>query len=288
MSRRGTLYLLPAPIADVPPEDVLPAGTLAVARRLDYFLAENAKSARACLKAIAHPRPLAELKIVQIGHTPDAARCDEWLRPLLAGTDAAVVSEAGCPGIADPGAELVARAHALELPVVPLVGPSALVLALMASGLNGQSFRFVGYLPQDATALAARLRALEAASRAGETQLFIETPYRNERLFAAALATCAPDTRLAIAVDLTAPGERIATHTIGQWRALPPSRRPPLARRPTVFALQAAAPVGGALNATPARLSGSRAGRPQTARPRGAPRGQTGSRGACTRPARAP
>ncbi|GMV60730.1 MAG: S-adenosylmethionine-dependent methyltransferase [Betaproteobacteria bacterium] len=239
MSGRGVLYLLPTPIAEVPADDVLPAGTLAIARRLAYFLAEDARSARAFLKAIAHPRPLAELKIVEIGHAPDPARCDEWLRPLLGGTDAAIVSEAGCPGIADPGAELVARAHALHLPVAPLVGPSALVLALMASGLNGQSFRFVGYLPQDAGALAARLRELENASRAGETQLFIETPYRNERLFAAALAACAAETRLTLAVDLTAPDARIATHTIAEWRALPDARRPSLHRRPAVFALLA-------------------------------------------------
>ncbi len=239
MSRRGTLYLLPTPIAEVPADNVLPAGTLAVARRLDCFLAESAKRARAFLKAIAHPRPLVQLRIVEIGHTPDPARCNEWLAPLLDGLDAAIVSEAGCPGIADPGAELVARAHALQLPVVPLVGPSALVLALMASGLNGQSFRFVGYLPQHAAALATRLRELEHDSRAGETQLFIETPYRNERLFAATLAACAPATRLTVAVDLTAPDARVATHTIAEWRALPEARRPALQRRPAVFALLA-------------------------------------------------
>jgi 16S rRNA (cytidine1402-2'-O)-methyltransferase len=239
MSGRGTLYLLPTPIAPVPAEDVLPAGTLAVARRLGCFLAESAKSARAFLKAIAHPRPIAQLRIVEIGHAPDPARCDEWLRPVIDGTDAAIVSEAGCPGVADPGAQLVARAHALQLPVVPLVGPSAPLLALMASGLNGQSFRFVGYLPQDALQLAARLRELENASRAGETQLFIETPYRNERLFAAALAACAPSTHLTLAVDLTAPAARIATRTIAQWRALPAAQRPALDRHPTVFALLA-------------------------------------------------
>lgn len=240
MSGRGTLYLLPTPIADVPAEDVLPAGTLAVARRLGCFFAESAKSARAFLKAIAHPRPLAELRIVEIGHAPDPARCDTWLRPLLDGVDAAIVSEAGCPGVADPGAQLVAGAHALQLPVVPLVGPSAPLLALMASGLNGQSFRFVGYLPRDARQLALRLRALESASRAGETQLFIETPYRNERLFASALAACASDTRLTLAVDLTAPAACIATRTIAQWRTLPAAQVPALDRHPAVFALLAA------------------------------------------------
>ncbi len=239
MSRRGALYLLPTPISSAPVEDVLPAGTISVARRVEYFLAENAKSARAFLKAIGHPRPLADLRIVEIGHAPDPARCDDWLRPTLHGADAAIVSEAGCPGIADPGAQLVARAHALALPVIPLVGPSALVLALMASGLNGQSFRFVGYLPQDAGALAARLRELEKVARTGETQLFIETPYRNERLLAAAVAACAPSTRLSVAVDLTGPHARVATHMIAEWRALPAANRPPLARRPAVFALLA-------------------------------------------------
>ncbi|MFN3566556.1 MAG: SAM-dependent methyltransferase [Burkholderiaceae bacterium] len=237
MSRPGTLYLLPTPIADVPAPDVLPARTVAVARRLDYFLAEDAKTARAFLKAVGHPRPLAALRIVEIGHAPDAARCADWLRPVVDGIDAAIVSEAGCPGVADPGAQLVAHAHALQLAVVPLVGPSALLLALMASGLNGQSFRFVGYLPRETGALARRLRELEEASRAGETQLFIETPYRNERLFAAAVSVCAPDTRLTLAVDLTAPDERIATRTIAQWRALSVAHRPALARRPAVFAL---------------------------------------------------
>jgi 16S rRNA (cytidine1402-2'-O)-methyltransferase len=240
MSRRGTLYLLPTPIAQVPADDVLPARTLAVARRLEYFLAEDAKSARAFLKAVAHPRPLAELRIAEIGHAPDPARSDEWLRPLLDGLDAGIVAEAGCPAVADPGANLVAHAHALQLPVVPLVGPSSLVLTLMASGLNGQAFRFVGYLPQDAALLAARLRELEQASRAGETQLFIETPYRNERLFDAVVSVCAPATRLALAVDLTAPDAFIATRTIAEWRAQPASRRPPLQRRPAVFALLAA------------------------------------------------
>lgn len=237
MSRPGTLYLLPTPIAEVPAADVLPARTLAVARRVDYFLAEDAKTARAFLKAVGHPRPVAGLRIVEIGHAPDAARCDDWLRPVVDGIDAAVLSEAGCPGVADPGAELVAHAHALQLPVVPLVGPSALLLALMASGLNGQSFRFVGYLPRETAALARRLRELDDASRAGETQLFIETPYRNERLFAAALSACAPETRLTVAVDLTAPDERIATRTIAQWRALPAAHRPTLTRHPAVFAL---------------------------------------------------
>ncbi len=235
----GMLYLLPAPLADRDVPAVLPPQTLEVARRLDLFFAESAKTTRAYLKAVAHPRPIAELEIIEIGHQPDAARIDGWLAKL--GTrDAAIVSEAGCPGIADPGAELVARAHALGIQVRPLVGPSALLLALMSSGLNGQAFRFVGYLPQDAAELAARLRELERASRSGETQVWIETPYRNDRMLDAVLANCAADTRLCVAVDLTAPTEAVNTRSIGGWKSLAPAQRPALHKRPAVFALLAA------------------------------------------------
>ncbi len=240
----GRLYLLPTPIANGPAEDVLPAATLAVARRVDYFLAENAKSARAALKAMAHPQPIAALTIIEIGHHPDPAEIDRWLAPLLDGRDAAIVSEAGCPGVADPGAQIVDRAHALGLSVQPLVGPSSLLLALMASGLNGQAFRFVGYLPHEAAALGARLRELEQQSRsraeAGETQLWIETPYRNERMLAAVLSTCQPTTRLTLAVDLTGAGEQVVTRHVAAWRSLPKEQLPPLHRVPAVFALLAA------------------------------------------------
>jgi 16S rRNA (cytidine1402-2'-O)-methyltransferase len=241
MSRApGRLYLLPALLGDTPAEDVLPQGTLAVARRIRYVLAENAKSARSLLKAIGHPAPIADIRIVEIGHAPDRTRIDEWLKPVLSeGLDAAVVSEAGCPGVADPGADLVARAHGLGISVHALVGPSSILLALMASGLNGQQFRFVGYLPREGEPLARTLRELERDSRRGETQLFIETPYRNERLFAAILEHCDPGTRLSIAVDLTSAGERTATHSVTAWSSLPLDQRPPLHRHPAVFALLA-------------------------------------------------
>jgi 16S rRNA (cytidine1402-2'-O)-methyltransferase len=239
---RGALFLLPTLLGETPPEAVLPAATLDLARRIDYFLAENAKSARAFLKAVGHPRAIGDLRIVEIGHRPDSAHIDAWLQPIVdEGRDAAVVSEAGCPGIADPGAEIVARAHARGVAVRPLVGPSSILLTLMASGLNGQRFRFVGYLPHDAGELAAALRALEHASRDGETQIFIETPYRNQRLLETILRTCAPTTRLTLAVELTTPRETVVTRTIDGWRALPPAQRPPLERRPTVFALAAPA-----------------------------------------------
>jgi len=236
----GTLYLLPTPLADGTAAAVLPEETLVVARRLDLFLAEDAKSARAFLKAAQHPEPIRQLRIVEIGHQPDAAAIDGWLEPIIEGCDAAIVSEAGCPGVADPGAQIVARAHARGIAVRPLVGPSAILLALMASGLNGQTFRFVGYLPQESAALAARLRELERESRGGETQLWIETPYRNDRMFEALLAHCAPETWVCLAIDLTASGETVMTRRVAEWQSLPPARRPALHKHPTVFALLAA------------------------------------------------
>lgn len=242
-TRPGTLFLLPTPLAEGTALDVLPPATLTVARRVSYFLAEDAKTARAFLKAVAHPRPLQELRIAEIGHQPDPAAADAWLQPIVEGLDAAIVAEAGCPGVADPGALIVARAHERGLPVQPLVGPSSLLLALMASGLNGQAFRFVGYLPQDAVALAARLGDLERDARRGETQLWIETPYRNDRMLDAVLARCAADSRLTLATDLTSATESVQTRSIAHWRAIVASARPTLHKRPTVFALLAATGV---------------------------------------------
>lgn len=237
----GSLLLLPTLLGDAPPERVLPSETLALARSTTVFLAENAKSARAFLKRIAHPRPIASLLVSEIGHEPDPRRFDEWLRPAIEGTDIALLSEAGCPAVADPGAALVARAHRLGLTVRPLVGPSSLLLALMAAGMSGQRFRFVGYLPHEAQALAAAIGGLERASRGEETQIFIETPYRNERLLQALLDHARPDTQLAVAVDLTTDAERILSLPVSAWKALPEGARPVLARRPAVYALMAAA-----------------------------------------------
>jgi 16S rRNA (cytidine1402-2'-O)-methyltransferase len=232
----GTMYLVPCPIAEGDVADMLPAGVLATTRQLDCFLAEDAKSARAFLKRIGHPLPLRDIEIVEIGHAPAADGVDRWLAPLLAGRDIGVLSEAGCPAVADPGAVLVAAAHERGLRVQPLVGPSSLLLALMASGLNGQRFRFHGYLPVAAAERAQRLQALERDARGGETQLFIETPYRSRALFDAIVQHCAPATRLALAVDVTGGSEYLRTRTVGQWRAGTP---PPLERRPAVFSLLA-------------------------------------------------
>jgi 16S rRNA (cytidine1402-2'-O)-methyltransferase len=234
----GTLYLLPCPIAAGSLHAALPSEVIALAQRLEHFLVEDAKTARAFLKELGHPTPMRELAIVEIGHAPRNEDIDAWLAPLAAGHDIGVVSEAGCPGIADPGGTLVAAAHARSIRVRPLVGPSSILLALMASGLEGQRFRFHGYLPIPAEQRAASLTSLERDSKSRrETQVFIETPYRSEAMFETVLATCAASTRLAVAADLTGPGEATAMRTVQQWNT---AAKPSLHRQPAVFCLLAA------------------------------------------------
>jgi 16S rRNA (cytidine1402-2'-O)-methyltransferase len=233
----ATLYLLPCPIAAGTLHASLPAEVIATARGLDHFLAEDAKTARAFLKEIGHPRAIRDLVIDEIGHAPRAADIDAWLAPIAGGRDAAIVSEAGCPAVADPGATIVAAAHARGIRVRPLVGPSSILLALMASGLEGQRFRFHGYLPVPADQRTASLKALERDSKARtETQVFIETPYRSASVFDAILAACAPSTRVAVAVDLTGAGEFVGMRTVQHWKA---GTAPALQRQPAVFCLLA-------------------------------------------------
>jgi len=234
--KRGQLYLVPTLLGPAPVAASLPEDVRALVCDLNAFVAESAKSARHFLKTIGYPRALAEVPIAELNeHTP-AAELPVLLAPARAGGRMGLLSEAGCPGVADPGASLVARAHAEGVQVVPLVGPSSLLLALMASGCNGQRFCFHGYLPVERAAREAAIRAVEAQSlREGSAQLFIETPYRNNRLLEALLAVCRPSTRLSLATDLTLPTELIATRRISEWR----NAVPDLDRRPTVFVLQA-------------------------------------------------
>ena len=233
----GTLYLIPVPLGHVSPEASLPAPVLQQIHHLTHFVVENAKSARAFLKAAGTAQALQDLHLAELNeHTrPDAL--NHLLAPLRAGHDLGLLSEAGCPAVADPGADLVALAQSEGFRVAPLIGPSSLLLALMASGLNGQRFAFQGYLPAKEGERAKSLRELEAESRKHrQTQIFIETPYRNRQLFDSILQTCQPETRITVATDLSLPGESVRTRTVKQWKNETP---PEIERRPTVFLLLA-------------------------------------------------
>ncbi len=233
------LFMLPVPIAEAPIDTVLPAAVIEEARQIEYFLAENAKSARAFLKEVNHPRPISELSIVEIGHEPDLAKLDEFLKPLQEGHDVAVVSEAGCPGVADPGSQLARRAMELGFTVTPLVGPSSIILALMASGLDGQHFRFCGYLPVKDDERSLAIQKLEKISSQGEgqgeTQIFIETPYRCNALLESLAQKCQPSTLITVASDLTGPQEFIQTKRAAEWKKSPVK----LPKLPAIFALLA-------------------------------------------------
>lgn len=233
----GTLYLIPVPLGPTPPTGSLPPGVLETIRPLTHFVVEQAKTARAFLKAAGTDSPLQELQLQELNEHTRPEALDALLAPLRAGHDVGLLSEAGCPAVADPGANLVARAQQENIRVAPLIGPSSLLLALMASGLNGQRFAFQGYLPAKEAERIKALRELEAESRKRrQTQLFIETPYRNRAMFDAVLQHCQPATRLTVATDLTLPGESVRTRTIAEWKKLPP---PDLERRPTVFLILA-------------------------------------------------
>ena len=218
----GTLYLIPNTLGDgdeAALELVLPAPVRAQTRKLGYFVGENAKSTRAFLKRVGTDRPIQEIEIAELNVNTPPAQIEALLKPILAGADGGLVSEAGCPAVADPGALLVERAHRRGVRVVPLVGPNSILLGLMASGLNGQSFAFHGYLPVDAVARGKHLRELEQTSRRGkQTQIFIETPYRNKALLETMRSTLAPSTRVCIAVDLTLPTEQVVSRAISDWK----------------------------------------------------------------------
>ncbi len=216
----GCLYLIPSNLAKpFAPSAILPADVISQALRLNHYIAENAKTARAFLKAIGIARPLAEVSIVELDKHMPQPQYAALLAPLLAGYDIGLVSEAGAPAVADPGALVVAAAHRAGITVKPLVGASSILLGLMASGLNGQTFAFHGYLPQEKNE---RIRAIQALERESKTrhmtQIFIETPYRNQPLFADLVATLSVNTRLCVAVNLTGNAETISTKTIAEWR----------------------------------------------------------------------
>lgn len=232
---RGRLYLIPTDLANGTVDAWAGPQLREAVKSLRHFVVEHPKTARQFLKSLGLPLPELELEVLDEHSGPDDAVA---LARLLESGDLGLLSEAGCPAIADPGAMLVEQAHRLGVRVIPLVGPSSIVMALMASGLNGQRFAFNGYLPQRSPEREQAIHRIEERSRReGESQIFIEAPYRNDQLLAALLATCNPATRLCLATDLTAAGEQVVSRTVGEWKKAVPK----LDRRPTVFLLLAGA-----------------------------------------------
>ena len=235
MAEKGVLYMIPCPISDsTGVYDVVPEANRRIMDALDYFIVENVRSARRFLSKARVSRRIEELEFVELNeHTVAGAAIQAMIKPIEEGRSAGVISEAGVPGVADPGALVVEACHRRGIRVVPLVGPSSILLAMMASGLNGQSFAFVGYLPVKPPERAKAIRSLERRAHSEQqSQIFIEAPYRNVKLAEQILEVCAPESRLTIACDITSPEEIILTKTIAEWRK---RGLPDIAKRPTIF-----------------------------------------------------
>lgn len=232
---QGKLYLIPTPLGE-PFEDnlhTIPAYVIEIIHSLDTFIAERAKTARHFIKATKQPIPLPNLTVLELDDKGQFADYEAITAVLKSGKSVGVLSEAGCPGIADPGATVVEWAHRQNIEVVPLVGPSSILLALMASGMNGQSFTFHGYISAKREDLGKDLKKLEeTAKRLNQTQIFIETPYRNGQMIETAFKTLSPNTRFGIAADLTTPPQYIAVKTIAEWKK---TKLPELHKHPVVF-----------------------------------------------------
>lgn len=231
----ATLYLIPCPISDdTAVADVTPAANQAIIDRLDYFIVENTRSARRFLSKSGYAKAIDEATFVELNeHTTSPTEIARMIEPLKAGRSAGVISEAGVPAVADPGQAVVELCHKHNIRVVPLVGPSSILMAVMASGLSGQSFAFNGYLPIKEPERSKTIKRLESRARTEhQSQLFIEAPYRNVKLLEQMLKSLNPDTRLCIACDITSKSEYIRTQTVAQWRK---SSLPDIQKRPTIF-----------------------------------------------------
>lgn len=229
------LYLIPVTLGETPVEQVLPSYNKDIILGIRHFIVEEVRTARRFLKQVEKSIDIDSLHFYPMGKHADEALFSRYLAPLREGQSVGVISEAGCPAVADPGANIVGIAQREGLKVVPLVGPSSILLAVMGSGFNGQSFAFHGYLPIEPAARAKKLKQLEARAHAeDQTQLFIETPFRNGKLLKDIFAACSPKTRLCIAAGLTTEHEYLRTKTIKEWKSVPP---PDLGKIPTIFAL---------------------------------------------------
>jgi 16S rRNA (cytidine1402-2'-O)-methyltransferase len=234
MGAPGKLYLLPVPIAEGKIEQNIPSYNFEVIRGLKFFIAEDAKTARRCLKQFGYTA-MENAEIVLLNEHSKAGDIHSLIKPLLDGYDTGLMSDAGCPGIADPGADVVRLAHQKNIQVVPMVGPSSVVLSIMASGFNGQNFAFVGYLPIDKSQKVKRLKELEQlAIRQKQAQFFIETPYRNEQLFDVLLETLSPQTLIFVGKDITSPNQYLVSKTAGEWKK---NKKPEMHKVPVVFGI---------------------------------------------------
>ena len=231
----GKLYLIPTTLGISNPLEVLPISIKKVIERIDYYIVENEKTARKSIKQVVSSKKQSALKLYSLNKFTDPAQIPSYLDPCKNGNDMGLLSEAGCPGVADPGAEIVRIAHNEGIQVVPLVGPSSILLAMMGSGMNGQSFTFHGYLPIDKKERKQELKTLERISfEKNQAQIFIETPYRNNKLLEDMLQILQPATRICVACDLTLPSEYLLTKTASDWK----KTKVDLHKRPTIFVIQ--------------------------------------------------
>lgn len=232
----GKVYLIPSTLGDMPPLEVLPISIKQTIERLDHYVVENEKTARHFIKKISPRKSQPGLKLFVLNKFTEPEEIPTFLNPCLEGNDVGILSEAGCPGIADPGAAVVKIAHSKNIQVIPLVGPSSILLALMASGMNGQNFAFNGYLPIDSSDRKKYIKNLERRSKEeNQSQVFIETPYRNNKMLEELIKTLAPNTNICVAADITLPTEYIKTKTAINWK----KENVDLHKRPAIFIIQA-------------------------------------------------
>lgn len=233
-SKKGKLYLIPCPMGDIPPLAVLPISVKKAIEKIDHYIVEHEKNARRFIKSVVPEKKQPNLIFKEINKFTKPEEVPPMLDPCLDGLDVGIISDAGCPGIADPGARAVHYAHELGIKIVPLVGPSSILLAMMASGLNGQNFAFNGYLPIDKRERKTELRRLEKLSKdLDQSQLFIETPYRNNQMLQSLIEDLNPQTRICVACDLTLASEYIKTAPVNQWKKI----KVDLHKRPTLFVI---------------------------------------------------
>ena len=232
MSEKGNLYLIPTTLGDNEPLEVLPLSVKKVVERTNHFIVENEKSARRFIKKITPPKSQSSLQIYKLDKFTTELEAKDYLDACLKGENVGLLSDAGVPAVADPGAIIVQLAHQKNIRVVPLVGPSSIIMALMSSGLNGQNFAFNGYLPIEKSDRKHKIKQLEKLSKEkDQSQLFIETPYRNEKMFADLLQTLTPTTQLCIAADITLSTEYIRTLMVKDWK----NAKPDLHKKPAIF-----------------------------------------------------